>query len=157
MPSCQFLGIPNWVMISLHRFLSIFTHYDLGWFTFIPSICLCASWGCGMWVLCLTGTHSWLFLWLTDLFILLEKSLKWLPANDFRLEVFHFSNSSICFPICGMWEPTPPKQQMLGRTSSRPPHSPKAPKPFTSTRQDEPSKLQKAALPATDSTAANDP
>jgi hypothetical protein len=26
MPSRQFLGIPNWVMISLHRFLGVFTH-----------------------------------------------------------------------------------------------------------------------------------
>ena len=26
MPSRQFLGIPNWVMRSLHRFLGVFTH-----------------------------------------------------------------------------------------------------------------------------------
>jgi len=26
MPSRQFLGIPNWVMRALHRFLGVFTH-----------------------------------------------------------------------------------------------------------------------------------
>ncbi len=44
-------------------------------------------------LLCLTGTHSWLLLWIADLFILLEKSLKWLAGNHFRLDVFDFSNS----------------------------------------------------------------
>jgi hypothetical protein len=50
MPSRQFSGIPNWVMLELHRFLGIFTHARSRMIHFYPLNPLCASWGaeCGL-------------------------------------------------------------------------------------------------------------